>query len=58
VVAEAHGSEATLTVVITKEMVQERLLLEIWMTSEGQYHRNGFFDDMCDFYYAVDPPRA
>jgi uncharacterized protein YkwD len=27
-----------------------------WMASDGQYHRNGFFDDLRDFYYAVDPP--
>jgi hypothetical protein len=38
-VAEAQGSEVTLTATITEEMVQERLLLEITMMVVGQYHR-------------------
>jgi hypothetical protein len=57
VVAEAQGSEVTLTLVITEEMVREHLLVEISMRSDGRYHRNGFYDDLVDFYYAVDPPR-
>jgi len=54
---EAQGPEATLTLVITDQMVQERMMVEILMKSEGQYHRNNFFDELCEFYYAVDPPK-
>jgi hypothetical protein len=57
IAAEAQGSEVTLTLVITEKMVRERLLVEISMRSEGRYHRNGFFDDLVDFCYAVDPPQ-
>jgi hypothetical protein len=56
VTTEAHGAEATLTLDITKRMVQERLHIEISMMSDSQYHRHGFYDELCDFYYAVDPP--
>jgi hypothetical protein len=37
-------------------MVQERLHVEILMMSDGQYHRNGSYDEFCDFYYSIDPP--
>ena len=56
VTTEAHGAEVTLTLGITERMVQERLLVEISMMSDGQYHRYGFYDELCDFYYSVDPP--
>jgi hypothetical protein len=56
VTTEAYGAEVTLTLVITERMVQERLLVEIVMMSDGQYHRNGSYDEFCEFYYAVDPP--
>jgi hypothetical protein len=57
VTTEAVGAEVTLTLVINERMVREHLLVEILMRSDGQYHRNGFYDELCDFYYAVDPPR-
>jgi hypothetical protein len=56
VTTEAHGAEVTLTLVITERMVQERLHVEILMMSDGQYHRNGSYDEFCDFYYSIDPP--
>lgn len=57
ILSEMQGSEATLTLVITEKMVQERLNVYISITSDGQYHRYGFYDDECTFHYAVDPPR-
>jgi hypothetical protein len=54
--AEAQGPEVTLTLDITERMVQERLHIEILLMSDGQYHRYGFYDEFCDFYYSVDPP--
>lgn len=55
--AEAQGSEVTLELTITDEIVQERLVINVTMKSDGQYHRNRYWDDSCEFYYAVDPPR-
>lgn len=57
ILAEAQGSEVTLELTITGELVQEQLRVTITMTSDGQYHRNRFWDEDCVFHYAVDPPR-
>jgi hypothetical protein len=56
ILAEAQGSEVTFELVITDEIVQEQLIVTIDMKSDGQYHRNKYWDDSCRFYYAVDPP--
>jgi hypothetical protein len=56
ILAVAAGSEVTLEFKVTREIVQERMLARITITSDGQYHRYLYWDDSCDFYYAVDPP--
>lgn len=58
IIAEAQGSEVTLELVVTDEIVQERLIVTISMKSDGQYHRHRYWDDSCAFYYAVDPPKG
>jgi hypothetical protein len=56
ILARGEGSEVILGLVITDEMVQERLVVGIAMKSDGRYHRRRYWDDSCEFYYGVDPP--
>lgn len=56
VLAQSEGSEALLEFSITEGMVGESLQVLVMLTSDGKYHRYGFYDDFCVFKYAVDPP--
>lgn len=55
-VTVASGDEAILSLLVTGQHVRAQATVEIYLTSTGQFHRCGRFDQRAFFRYEVVPP--